>query len=86
MVEFPRKFESHGLKIGRVNSFLMTKSINLIKFCSVGVRCDSGRFSVHGPFIEKLMKQVVKYNQMICYCIESAQSIYREVNEATGKI
>ena len=35
MVEFLGKFESHGIKIDRVNSILITKSINLFKFCAV---------------------------------------------------
>ena len=34
MVEFLRKFENYGIKIARVNSILITKSINLLKFCT----------------------------------------------------
>ena len=30
MVEFLRKFENHGIKIARVNSIRITKSINLL--------------------------------------------------------
>ena len=36
MVEFLRKFEDRGIKIARVNSILISKSINLLYFCSVG--------------------------------------------------
>ena len=32
MIEFPRKFEKRGIKIDRVNSILITKSINLQLF------------------------------------------------------
>ena len=35
MVEFLRKFESHDIKIVRVNWILITKSINLLYFCTV---------------------------------------------------
>ena len=59
MIEFPRKFENRGIKIARVNSILITKSMNLQLFTvmlyGVGVCCDLGRFSVHSPFIEKSM-------------------------------
>ena len=59
MVEFLRKFDNRGVKIARVNSILITKSINLNFFnlilYGVGVRCDRRRFSVLGPFIEKSM-------------------------------
>ena len=30
MVEFPQKIESHGIKIVRVNTILITNSINLL--------------------------------------------------------
>ena len=44
MVEFLIKFENRGIKIYRVNSILITKSIDLLLFTlilySVGVRCD----------------------------------------------
>ena len=32
MVEFLRKFENHGINIKRVNSILITKSIDLLLF------------------------------------------------------
>ena len=35
MVEFLRKFEKRSIKIARVNSILITKSINLLKFRTV---------------------------------------------------
>ena len=39
MVVFLGKFED--IKIGRVNTIRITKSINLLSFCTVlGVRCD----------------------------------------------
>ena len=34
-VEFLRKFENRRIKIVRVNSIRITKSINLLKFCMV---------------------------------------------------
>ena len=50
MVDFLRKFENRGTKINRVNSILITKSINLPLFTlilySAGVRCNRRRFSV----------------------------------------
>ena len=59
MVEFLRKFEDRNIKIARVNSILITKSINVQLFtlllCGVGVRCDLMRFSVLSPFVEKSM-------------------------------
>ena len=57
MIEFLRKFENRGIKIARVNSILITKSINLqfltLILYGVGVRCDLRRFFVLNPFIEK---------------------------------
>ena len=59
MVEFFRKFENYGIKIARVNSILITKSIKLQFFTiilyGVEVRCDRRRFFMHSPFIEKSM-------------------------------
>ena len=41
MVEFLRKFENRGIKIGRVILIRIKKSINLFQFCTMlGVRCD----------------------------------------------
>ena len=41
MIEFLRKFENRGIKIATVNSIRITKSINLLLFCTLlGVRCD----------------------------------------------
>ena len=45
MVEFLRKFENRGIKMARVNSIRITKSINLLFIlCSVGVSFDRGLF------------------------------------------
>ena len=55
MVEVLKKIENCGIKIARVNSILITKSINLQLFTlilyGVGVLCDRTRFSVFSPFI-----------------------------------
>ena len=59
MIEFFRKDENRGIKIGWVNSILVTKSINLQFFTLIlygdGVHCDRRGFSLHSPFIEKPM-------------------------------
>ena len=61
MIEFLRKFENRGIKITRVNSIHITKSINVQLFTLIlygdGVRCDRRRFYVLSPFIEKSMVQ-----------------------------
>ena len=47
MLVFLGKFENHGIKIARVNSIRITKSLNLLKFCLVlGVRCDVDIFKI----------------------------------------
>ena len=50
MIEFLRKFENRSIKIARVNSILIAKSINLQLFTltlfGFGVRCDPMRFLV----------------------------------------
>ena len=49
MLEFLRKFENRGIKIDRVNSIRITKSINLLYFCTVlGFRCDVDIFKLTG--------------------------------------
>ena len=57
MIDFLKKFQNRSIKIGAVNSILITKSINLdlftLIFYDFGVRCDLRRFSVFSPFIEK---------------------------------
>ena len=53
IVEFLSKSESRGIKIALINSIRITKAINLLEFCSVGVGCHRGRFSLHSQFIEK---------------------------------
>ena len=59
MVEFFRKFENRSIKIARVNSILITKSINLqlftLIFYGFRVSYDLTRLSVLSPFIEKSM-------------------------------
>ena len=70
LIEFLIKFENHDIKIARVNSILMTKSINLQFFTlilfGVGVRCDRRRFSVRSPFTEMSMDQVILLNLNCC--------------------
>ena len=45
MVEILTKYENRGIKIGKVNSIRITKSINLL--CTVlGVRCDVDIFKL----------------------------------------
>ena len=47
MVEFLRKFENRSIKIARVNSIRIMKSISLVEFCTViGVRCDIDIFKL----------------------------------------
>ena len=59
MIEFLRKFENRSIKIARVNSILITKSVNLQLFTlilyGVGVRFNLRRFSQLSPSIEKSM-------------------------------
>ena len=58
-IEVLRKFENLGVKNARVNSILITKSVDLQLFtlllCSFRVRCDHMRFSVLSPFMEMSM-------------------------------
>ena len=56
-IEFLRKFENRGIKMARVNSNFITKSLNLqlFSFCMVlGVRCDGDIFKPT-PLIDKFM-------------------------------
>ena len=66
MQKFPIKFDNRGIKIARVNSILITKSINLQLFTviqyGVGVRCGRRRFSVLSPCIEKSMTIYIGMN------------------------
>ena len=59
MVEYLRKFENPSIKIARVNSIFITKSINLHIFTLIlygfRVSCDHMRFSLLSPFIVKSM-------------------------------
>ena len=63
MTEFSWKFKNRSIKITRVNSIIITKSINLQLFSLIlyglGVCCDVKRFSVLSPFIEKSIDQVI---------------------------
>ena len=67
MIEFLRKFVNPEIKIARVNTILITKSVNLQFFTlfvyGVGVRCDLRPFYVHSPVIEKSMDQVIRLLQ-----------------------
>ena len=59
-VEFLYKNQNHGIKLARVNSILITKSIDSLHvnfnfFLLLGVRCDRKRFSELSSFIEKSM-------------------------------
>ena len=66
MIEFLWKFENRSIKIARVNSILITKSINLQLFALIlygfGVRSDLKRFSVLSPFVEKSMTKRISKN------------------------
>ena len=59
MIEILRKFENRCIKIDRVKSIIIIKSINLLLFTlilnGVGVRYDRRRFSVLSPLIGKSM-------------------------------
>ena len=56
LIEFPPKIDNRGIKIARVNSIRITKSINLLQFCTVlGSFVIEGDFRVHSPFIQKSM-------------------------------
>ena len=67
MIEFLRKFENRGIKINRVNSILITKSINSLLFpvilYGVAVRYARGRFSELSPFIEKSIYEELHINK-----------------------
>ena len=69
MIEFVRKFENRGMHFFRVNSILITQSINLQFFTSilygVGVRCDRRRFSVHSSSIAKSMVIFINTYQFV---------------------
>ena len=71
MIEFLKKIEKRGIKITRVNSIFIAKSINLLLFTlilhGVGVCCDRNRFSVLSPFVEKSM--VIYYINILLKCV-----------------
>ena len=73
MDEFQRKSEGHGDKIARVNSIRITKSINLLKFCtelwSVVVEGDFP--CTASPFIEKSMVYIMDLRALKCNLHES---------------
>ena len=64
MIEFLRKLENRSIKIARVNSILITKSINLQLFALIlydfGVLCDLKRFRVLRIFIEESMLRHIR--------------------------
>ena len=66
MVEFLRKHENRGNKSVRVNSIRITKSINLLLFCTgLWVRYDVDIFKLtpmHSPFMEKAMNNYIAIN------------------------
>ena len=77
MIEFLRKFENCDIKIARVNSILITKSINLQLFTliiyGVGVRCVVDIFQltasaqsinrqVYGLYFIRYGKSIIKFN------------------------
>ena len=72
-LQFLRKFENRGIKIARVKSILILKSINLQLFTlilyGVGIRCDQRQFFVLSRFIEKSMVLYVYINFMHNICI-----------------
>ena len=59
IIVFLKIFDNRNVKIVRVKSILITKSINLqlftLSLCGFGVRSDLSRFSVLSQFIEKSM-------------------------------
>ena len=80
MIEFLRKFENRDIKIARVNSILITKSINLQLFIFIlysvgGPLWSKANFSanfsdnlndLNYPFIEKsVAKAKIRYRPML---------------------
>ena len=59
MVEFLRKFENRGFKISRVNSILITKSINLQLFTSI-------MYGVGGQLWSKEIFRAQSINRGLC--------------------
>ena len=90
MVEFFRKFENRDIKIDRVNSILITKSINLQLFTlilyGVGVRCDRIRFLVLSPFIEKSMPIHIIHTSFITHFVQHSVLINHLTFRSTLKI
>ena len=70
MIELLRKFEQRGIKFDRVNSILITKSINLQLFTFIlsglEVRYDRRRFSLLGPLKEKSMDELIYGKLLNC--------------------
>ena len=71
MVEFHRKSDNHGIKIARVTSTFITKSINLQVFTwilyGVGVRCDVDTF--------KLTARAQSINREV-YALDNVELVY----------
>ena len=89
MVEILIKFENCFIKIGKVNSILITKSIKsfftLIMY-GVGVCCNRGRFSVPSPFIEKSMMQHIRALTLMQCRISSTNSPHSSEREGVAML
>ena len=70
---FSENLRMVGIKIARVKSISITKSIIKLNLnCSVEVCGDRGRFSLHSLFIEKFMLQFVfkyKFHSILAVCV-----------------
>ena len=64
MVEFFRKFENPGIKIARVNSILLAKSIDLQLFTSILI-------AVGGPFAALHWLPTISHNHEYLACRRS---------------
>ena len=80
MIEFLEKIQNRGMKIARVNSILITKSINLHLFTlilyGVGVHCDVDMWRWHVMLTCDV--------DIGLWWTDIALSIYREVYGTTG--
>ena len=89
MIEFLIKFKNRGIKIARVNTILITISINLQLFTlilyAVGVRCDRKWFSVLIPLMEKCTGCVVSTCPPVyfyCRRVAQMQCLFVLISEA----
>ena len=84
MIEFLSKFENRSIKFARVNSILITKSINLqlitLILCGAGVRCDIDIF-IYKPtasaqsfnrevcgLFKRISKRIIQMSKIISVC------------------